>query len=197
MFCVAAYQAQSVGATRWIISLLREILIGKYADLNLDRAINIITRRIGINSDTAGIADKIIHRITGLKFSPARSGVSTSIEQRMNMYHLASQVIAYNVEGDLVEVGCNKGQSSVLFAKVINSFNSSKKLHVYDSFEGLPSARTEDGDAYKKGDLATTQDVLLNNFKLHGLEPPAIHKGWFVTLSRWLARKGMLCTLRW
>jgi O-methyltransferase len=146
---------------------------------NFDRAINIITRRIGINSNTAGITDRLIHRLTGLKFSPTRSGVSTSVEQRMNMYHLVSQAIAYNVEGDLVEVGCNEGQSSVLITKVIKSFDSSKKLHVYDSFEGLPSARTEDGNSYKKGDLATTQDVLVNNFKLHSLELPIIHNGWF------------------
>jgi O-methyltransferase len=65
------------------------------------------------------------------------------------MYHLVSQSIAYNVEGDLVEVGCYEGQSAVLITKVMH--NSTKKLHVYDSFEGLPAARIEDGNSYKKG----------------------------------------------
>jgi O-methyltransferase len=146
---------------------------------NLDRAINIFTRRLGINSNTADTIDKLIHQLTGNKFSPTRSGISTNVEQRINMYHLVSQVIAYDVDGDLVEVGCNEGQSSVLITKIINSFNSDKKLHVYDSFEGLPSTRIEDGSSYKKGDLATTEDVLINNFAIHGLEPPVVHKGWF------------------
>ncbi|MFB9952679.1 TylF/MycF/NovP-related O-methyltransferase [Rhizobium puerariae] len=97
----------------------------------------------------------------------------------MNMYHLVSQTVAYNVPGDLVEVGCNEGQSSVLIAKVIKDLNADKKLHVYDSFEGLPSARSEDGHSYKAGDLKTSEDILLGNFFRHGLEPPVIHKGWF------------------
>lgn len=146
---------------------------------NVDRALNLLTRRIGFNANTADIVDRLIHKYTGLKFAPTRSGISTNVEQRMNMYHLVSQVIAYGIEGDLVEVGCNEGQSSVLITKVLKSFNSPKKLHVYDSFEGLPSARSEDGDAYKKGDLATSQDVLISNFATHGLELPTIHKGWF------------------
>jgi O-methyltransferase len=146
---------------------------------NLDRALNLVTRRFGINVDTASLVDKALYRITGLKFSPTRSGVSTSVEQRINMYHLASQVIAYDVDGDFVDVGCNEGQSSVLLRKVINSFHCDRKLHVYDSFEGLPSTSREDGTSYKEGDLSTTQEVLENNFRLHGLEPPIIHKGWF------------------
>lgn len=146
---------------------------------HVDRALNLLTRRLGINSNTAALVDAVLQRLTGQKFSATRSGISTNVEQRMNMYHLVSQTIAYNVDGDLVEVGCNEGQSSVLIAKLIKGFNSSKKLHVYDSFEGLPSTRRVDGDAYKEGDLATTEDVLIDNFKLHGLEMPVIHKGWF------------------
>ncbi|WP_431323314.1 TylF/MycF/NovP-related O-methyltransferase [Rhizobium sp. YTU87027] len=146
---------------------------------HVDRVLNLFTRRIGFNTDTAGFIDGLIHRLTGLRLSPTRSGISTNVEQRINMYHLVSQVIAYGIEGDLVEVGCNEGQSSVLISKVIKSFNSGKRLHVYDSFEGLPAARSEDGNAYKKGDLATSQDVLIANFVTHRLELPTIHKGWF------------------
>jgi O-methyltransferase len=146
---------------------------------NLDRALNLITRRFGVASDTAGFVDNLIYRLTGLSLAPTRSGVSTNVEQRINMYHLASQVIAYDVDGDFVEVGCNEGQSAVLIKKVIDSQGSSKKLHVYDSFEGLPSIGAIDGSTYKKGDLATSEDVLRRNFALHGLDLPEIHKGWF------------------
>lgn len=65
---------------------------------------------------------------------------------------------------------------------MIGSLNSEKKLHVYDSFEGLPATGTEDtedGQSYTKGDLATSEDVFRNNFRIHDLELPGIHKGWF------------------
>ena len=75
----------------------------------------------------------------------------TNIEQRINMYHLVSQVLVYGVEGDLVEVGCNSGQSSVLITKTMQLHNSDKKLFVYDSFEGLPSLSPIDGIAYHQG----------------------------------------------
>ena len=97
----------------------------------------------------------------------------------MNMYHLVSQTLAYQVEGDLVEVGCNAGQSAVLIAKVMRDFASDKKLHVYDSFEGLPPTKVEDGTVYKEGDLAVSEETVRKNFLLHDLKIPAIHKGWF------------------
>jgi O-methyltransferase len=95
------------------------------------------------------------------------------------MYHFVSQVMAYNVEGDIVELGCNEGQSAVLIQKLIESFGSSKLLHLYDSFEGLPSTSAADGTSYKEGDLATTEDVVRRNFSRYGLRQPIIHKGWF------------------
>lgn len=146
---------------------------------NLDRALNFITRRFGANADTAGFVDRLIYACTGLHFAPTRSGVSTNVEQRMNMYHLVSQVMAYKVDGDLVEVGCNEGQSAVLMTKVMQSFHSDKKLHVYDSFEGLPATGKDDGSSYREGDLRTSEQVLTRNFRMHGLPLPIIHKGWF------------------
>jgi len=146
---------------------------------NLDRALNRATRRVGINSDTAGLVDQMIYKLTGYKLAAARSGISTCIEQRMNMYHLVSQTLAYQVEGDLVEVGCNAGQSAVLIAKVMRDFASDKELHVYDSFEGLPPTKVEDGTVYKEGDLAVSEETVRKNFLLHDLKIPAIHKGWF------------------
>jgi O-methyltransferase len=146
---------------------------------HVDRALNLVTRRVGYNSNTAEFVDDMIHRLSGLRLSPTWSGRSTTVEQRINMYHLVAQALAYAVEGDLVEVGCNEGQSSVLIAHVLRELGSTKTLHVYDSFEGLPESGGEDGGAYRKGDLTTSQDVLIGNFTARGLEPPVIHKGWF------------------
>jgi O-methyltransferase len=146
---------------------------------NLDRVLNRLTRRFGINVDTAGLVDGLIYRATGFRLPAARSGMATCVEQRINMYHLVSQTIAYGVPGDLVEVGCYEGHSAVLFAKVLRDFGSDKELHVYDSFEGLPAAGREDGSTYKKGDLLTSEQVLIRNFEFRRLKLPTIHKGWF------------------
>lgn len=111
---------------------------------------------------------------------PKFSGGMTNVEQRMNMYHLITSVLVYDVSGDFVELGCNAGQSAVLFQKIINHYGADRKLHVYDSFEGLPDASPADGNTkFHKGQMNTTQDALLSNFKAAGLEPPRIHIGWF------------------
>jgi O-methyltransferase len=43
---------------------------------NIDRALNIFTRRFKIDSDTAGFVDRLIYKLTGLHFSPTRSGLA-------------------------------------------------------------------------------------------------------------------------
>lgn len=148
---------------------------------NLDRVLNLPLKRLGINFQfrTAEFSDKVVHRLTGRWPAPIRSGISTNIEQRMNMYHFVSQVVAYDVAGDIVELGCNQGQSAVLIQKILDGCGSPKKLHLYDSFEGLPSTSAVDGHSYQEGDLATTEDVVRRNFHQHALPPPITHKGWF------------------
>lgn len=111
---------------------------------------------------------------------PLQTGVMTCVEQRINMYHLVTQVLVYDVPGEIVELGCNKGQSTVLFRKIMDHYNKGKELHVYDSFEGLPEAKPEDGDTkFRKGEMAVGEEALLANFKMIDAEPPIIHKGWF------------------
>lgn len=108
------------------------------------------------------------------------SGVMTNVEQRMNMVHLASEVLVREVPGDFVELGCNEGYSAVLFRKVIDHYDPSRELHVYDSFEGLPDARPEDGNTpFFGGQMAVAQEKLLANFRAAGVKPPVIHPGWF------------------
>jgi O-methyltransferase len=103
----------------------------------------------------------------------------TNLEQRINIYHLVSQVLLNGIDGDLVEVGCNAGETSVLLTKIIESHGSKKKLFVYDSFEGLPAVGAGDGKVFREGDLAATEDELRHNFEKYSLPLPEIHKGWF------------------
>lgn len=111
---------------------------------------------------------------------PVATGLMTNVEQRMNMFHLVSQVLAYGVPGDLVELGCHEGLSAVLMQMVIEHHDPSRVLHVYDSFDGLPEIHPADtGTTYQAGWLKATPDALVNNFKAWGLRLPEVHAGWF------------------
>jgi O-methyltransferase len=151
-----------------------------YVDRVLNRALGKVGLRVG--SPASFVLDKIdstMRQIEGRTLSPLLSGRMTNVEQRMNMFHLVDQVLAYGVDGEFVELGCNSGQSSVLIAKIMQHYKSDKKLYVYDSFEGLPPLNSIDGTAYHQGQLKTTEDVLRYNFKKYDLPLPEIHRGWF------------------
>ena len=115
------------------------------------------------------------------KLTPPRStGDMTSVEQRINMYHLAQAVLDYDVPGDFVELGCYVGQSAALFQTILQNAGGGRVLHVYDSFEGLPPPVADDGDTnFRGGDMRTTEEALIANFERLGLPLPVIHKGWF------------------
>lgn len=90
-----------------------------------------------------------------------------SVEQRINYFHLLDAAIAYQVPGDIVELGCYTGQCALLFQKLITDHHSNKQLHLYDSFETSFSFT---------GDV---EQALVNNFAQAGLDPPIVHKGYF------------------
>ena len=88
--------------------------------------------------------------------------------------------------GDFVEMGCYKGDTSLLLADVLVG-QENKKLWIYDSFEGLPEKRTEDesllGIDFKKGELGVTKREVKERFLRAGLKLPVIKKAWFSDLS--------------
>ena len=96
-----------------------------------------------------------------------------------------SKVVDFNVDGDIVELGCNVGESSKYLRAGLNRFKSDKKLWVYDSFEGLPDkSQWEEGTPWKPGTLKTTEDVLIENFRSNKLiSPDRIVKCWFKNIK--------------
>ena len=85
------------------------------------------------------------------------------------------------VFGDYVELGCYKGDTSMLLAEVIE--NSDKRLFIYDSFEGLPeksaSDASEAGRDFVKGALLVTKREVKARFLRAGMKLPVIKKAWF------------------
>jgi O-methyltransferase len=94
-----------------------------------------------------------------------------------------SKTLEKDVPGDVVELGCYKGTTSLFIRRVLDYYKSDKKFYVYDSFEGLPWKSSDDqsiiGEVFKEGELKATKKELINNFKKAGLTLPIIHKGWF------------------
>jgi O-methyltransferase len=91
----------------------------------------------------------------------------STLEQRINYFHLLDAVLAYQVPGEVVELGCFTGQCAQLFQQVLTQHGSSKQLHLYDSFEKSFTVQEP------------VEDVLRRNFEQAGLPQPVLHKGYF------------------
>ena len=99
--------------------------------------------------------------------------------------------------GDFVEMGCYKGDTSLMLAEVLREYqklageetveNHAKKLWIYDSFEGLPEKKVEDesvlGANFKEGELLVSKREVKERFLRAGLPLPMIKKAWFNELK--------------
>ncbi len=98
---------------------------------------------------------------------------------------LAQQSLVF--DGNLVELGCYRGDTSLLLAKMLVREKSAKKLWIYDSFEGLPEKTTFDnsvaGEAFQAGELYVSKREVVERFKRAGLPLPVIRKGFFENLA--------------
>lgn len=87
--------------------------------------------------------------------------------------------------GDFVEMGCYKGDTSLLIAETL--WGSTRLLYIYDSFEGLPEKSVEDESAlgvdFKAGELLVTKREVKLRFLRAGLPVPVIKKAWFADLK--------------
>ena len=96
-------------------------------------------------------------------------------------------VLRRKVSGDVVELGCYVGTTSLFLQRMILDDDTGRVLHVYDSFEGLPAKTLPDaspaGQQFVKGELKTAKSIFVRHFKHAGLPLPVIHKSWFDELS--------------
>jgi O-methyltransferase len=94
------------------------------------------------------------------------------------------RVLDNRIEGDIVELGCHIGTTSLFIQRILEYYKSDKKFHVYDSFKGLPRKHQKDYSnnvirQFSEGDAKTFKIYLINSFGEAGLTLPAIHAGWF------------------
>lgn len=94
---------------------------------------------------------------------------------------------ALGVDGDVVELGCYEGATSLLLQRVLVETAPGKRLYLYDSFEGLPEKTTEDlsptGEQFRVGELKASRARLIKKFRSSGLPLPVVKKAWFSSLS--------------
>jgi len=97
------------------------------------------------------------------------------------------RVIDANVDGDIVELGCYKGLTSLEIQRLLTHHKSLKRLFLYDSFAGLPPKVMQDaspaGIQFKAGELPASKKEVTRVFKQAGLTMPIIKKAWFSDLS--------------
>lgn len=108
------------------------------------RIFNSLLKRLGFTARLVGSAD---------------TGSMSSVEQRSNIYHLVSQLLVFDVPGDLVEFGSLEGQSAALLRMIADQYDASRRLHVLDAFVDPPP------------------EILVENFHKLGLALPIIHQG--------------------
>ena len=116
-----------------------------------------------------------------------KHGVVSNMMLKNQIYgvmHYLNDVLESGLEGDIVELGCNVGTTSLYIRRLLEHEHSDKFFHVYDSWKGLPDKRKEDIDNTKKiqfrtGSCKTTKDRFVYQFNKNNLKVPIIHSGWF------------------
>ena len=118
------------------------------------------------------------------KKQPAAVSQVSSVETAI-LISLLQQVLAKNITGDVVELGCYRGDTSILFQHELQK--TDKILWLYDSFAGLPEKTREDssaaGDQFKTGELFVTKREVIEKFKRQNLPLPKIKKAFFEDLD--------------
>jgi O-methyltransferase len=115
-----------------------------------------------------------------IKKYPVNINMITDDQVRTILTNL-QKVISKKVKGDVVELGCNIGTTSIYIQSMVLETN--KAFHVYDSFQGLPEPNehdySEDEKKFGKGDAATPIESFIETFNKYSVPAPRIHVGWF------------------
>lgn len=72
-------------------------------------------------------------------------------------------ILNNNIDGDIVELGCNNGGTSYWIQIILQLYDSKKKFHVYDSWQGVPEKN--ENDYLKNSKIINDQIVSDNNIR--------------------------------
>ncbi len=115
-----------------------------------------------------------------------------SLAETARLLELAQTCLS--VSGDFVELGCYKGDTSILLGQLLQSASAKsdsiftpKTLWIYDSFAGLPEKTAEDfsgaGQNFQKGQLLVTKRDVVSKLRRANLDHVIVKKAWFSDLT--------------
>jgi len=126
----------------------------------------------------------VAHKKTSLELlstTPIISGM-VNAEQVELILDLLEEVLESGIDGDVVELGCNTGTTSIFIRKMLDLWESDKVYHVYDSFEGLPEKSKQDTGGGNAGECRTTRETFEGVFSHFNLHLPVVNEGWFANI---------------
>lgn len=109
-----------------------------------------------------------------------------SKDELQKIVDLFGEIIRRDISGNVVELGCYTGTTSLFLQRMIEAEGQKRRLFVYDSFDGLPAKTSQDsspaGEQFVAGELKASRQEFIKHFKQAGLQLPVIRKGWFQDL---------------
>ncbi|GEM_PF-1022544 len=145
-----------------------------------------------------GIIDEETGKITiteGAEYAPELKligGIWPSFAHTMiglkrldNLQFCIEDILAKNVEGDLIETGVWRGGATIFMRAILKAYSiTDRVVWVADSFEGLPPTEYKDDvnmHLEKIENLAISLETVQSNFSKYGLLDPQVKflKGWF------------------
>ncbi len=104
-----------------------------------------------------------------------RSGpLIVSLDRCYMIYQFCRYAIA--LQGDMIECGTYTGGTAYLIASIIRKYKTSKTLHLFDTFQGMPDIAKPDRDAHRPGDFGDTSLEYVQN-RLRHFEFIEFHPG--------------------
>jgi len=160
----------------WEVSELRKHIFAQHTNTSIINTNTIIGNNIDIPAILTKIYNFPMKKIGG-GYDPAL----ISGEQTEKLVQQLLIAIDENISGDVVELGCYIGETSKYLMLTLLETDSTKKLYVYDSFEGLPElSHWERDSSWQPGGFSnTSKDILEANFVDNHLPVPFVHKDWF------------------
>jgi|SRR3990172_6558997 len=87
----------------------------------------------------------------------------------------------WDVRGDLIECGVYAGAQIAVMWRACKDLNIDRKIHAFDSFQGVPMPGTEDGPEWagKVGKACSTRKNFDSFMTRWGVTGVFVHEGWF------------------
>lgn len=112
------------------------------------------------------------------------------IDEALHLHYLLKE--CSSLAGEVVELGCYRGLTGVILRKTLDIFAPSKKLYLFDSFQGLPPKSKEDelsipankttikdNKRISEGWFATSIESVYDSFQAYNVKLPIVVPGWF------------------